>query len=201
MKLYKLTFLTFSLALIYNLSIAQTEKLNVLNEETKMTVSGTSTLHDWTSEVKTVKGSVEVGEKLLKKGKVKKGDIIHSVEIIVPVKAIISARGATMDKKTFNALKYEEHPEIKFDLKGSEVMSSTGTDFQVIAGGKLTIAGVTKDIEFPVEGKIISSDKLSFTGAYKLNMVEYEMEPPSAMFGQIETGEEVEIKFELIVVK
>ncbi|MCG8307959.1 MAG: YceI family protein [Cytophagales bacterium] len=201
MKQHNTFFLTFCFALVCNLSIAQHTKLNVLNDETKMTVSGTSTLHDWTSEVNTVNGFVEIGEKILKKGKMKSGDVIPSVSIVIPVKSIVSPRGATMDKKTYNALKSEEHPEIKFDLKNSEVSTSSGADFEVKATGKLTIAGVTKDVEFPVEGKILSSDKLSFSGAYKLNMVEYDMEPPSAMFGQIETGEEVEIKFELIVKK
>lgn len=201
MKNYRSTFLTICLVFLFILSYGQTVKLNVANEETKMTVSGTSTLHDWTSEVNTVNGYVEVGEKMLKKGKVKSGDVIPVVSIVVPVKSIISPRGATMDKKTYNALKSEEHPEISFNLKDCKVGSVNGVDFKLTASGKLTIAGVTKDVEFPVEGKIVSAEKLSFTGAYKLNMVEYKMEPPSAMFGQIETGEEVEIKFELIVLK
>ena len=71
MKINKQTFLTIAFALVYTLSIAQTVKLNVSNEETTMTVTGTSTLHDWTSEVNTVSGHVELGEKLLKKSKVK----------------------------------------------------------------------------------------------------------------------------------
>ena len=201
MKLKKIAFIAFCFVLVYEIGVGQTQKLNVLNEETTMTVSGTSTLHDWTSEVNTVNGFVEVGEKLLKKGKVKNGDVISSVSIVVPVKAIISPRGATMDKKTYAALKSEEHPEIKFSLNDSKITSVSGETFQVSVAGDLTIAGETKDVEFPVEGKIIPEDKLSFSGEYKLNMVEYNMEPPSAMFGQIETGEEVTIKFELIVIK
>lgn len=201
MKINKQTFLTIAFALVYTLSIAQTVKLNVSNEETTMTVTGTSTLHDWTSEVNTVSGHVELGEKLLKKSKVKSGDIIVAVNIVVPVKSIISPRGSTMDKKTYNALKSEEHPEIKFDLKDSKIISVNGDVFQVNAAGSLTIAGVTKEVSFPVDGKFLSADKMSFAGSYKLNMVEYNMEPPSAMYGTIETGEEVEIIFELIVVK
>jgi hypothetical protein len=56
-------------------------------------------------------------------------------------------------------------------------------------------------VEFPVSGKQLSEDRLSFKGAYKLNMKDYDMTPPSAMFGQIVTGEEVEIRFELVVNK
>ena len=116
MKNHKSIFLAVCLAFIYTLSFGQTVKLNVSNEETKMTVSGTSTLHDWTSEVNTVNGYVEIGNKILKKGKVKSGDVLPAVSIVVPVKSIISPRGATMDKKTYNALKSEENPEIEFDI-------------------------------------------------------------------------------------
>ena len=201
MKIRSALFLIISLVFFYGASEAQTVKLNVNNEETTITVSGTSTLHDWTSEVKTVNGYVEVNEKMIDKQKIKKGEEIPLVEIIVPVKAIISPRGATMDKKTYNALKSEEHPEISFKLENCKIGDISGTDFELSATGDLTIAGVTKKVDFPVTGKMISSEKMSFAGAYKLNMVEYEMEPPSAMFGQIETGEEVEIKFELVVAK
>lgn len=201
MRIYKQTFLTITLAVVYTLGVAQSVKLNVLNEETTMTVSGTSTLHDWTSEVNTVTGFVEVGEKLLKKGKVKNGDVITAVNIVVPVKSIISPRGSTMDKKTYNALKSEENPEIIFELKDSKISAVDGETFKVNAEGSLSMAGVTKKVNFPVVGKFLSGDKMNFTGSYKLNMVEYDMEPPSAMYGTIETGEEVEIKFELIVAK
>ena len=201
MKVYKSIFYTCCLVIFYSEGIAQTVKLNVSNEETTMTVSGTSTLHDWTSEVKTVNGFVEVGEKMISKQKIKKGEVIPLVNIIVPVTAIISPRGATMDKKTYNALKSEEHPEIKFNLENCKIGDINGSEFQLNASGDLTVAGVTKHVEFPVSGNIISGEKMSFSGAYKLNMLEYNMEPPSAMFGQIETGEDVEIKFELTVVK
>jgi polyisoprenoid-binding protein YceI len=200
MKKYLTSLSVLSLVLVYVGSIAQTVKYNV-SEETTMTVSGTSTLHDWTSEVNEVKGFVEVDEKFAANGKIKKGEKIDLVNINVPVKSIISPRGATMDKKTYAALKSEENPEIIFALKDSKVGSVNGELFDVEATGDLTVAGVTKKVEFPVEGKLLEEGKMSFSGSYNLNMVEYEMEPPSAMFGQIVTGEEVEIKFELIVNK
>lgn len=199
MKMSRIFFVA-CLMFVYTLSVAQTVKLNV-TEETVMTITGSSTLHDWTSEVNTVNGSVEVGAKMLKKGNAKKGDDIASVSIVVPVISIISPRGSTMDKKTYNALKYEEHPEITFELNDNKISSIIGDTLNINASGNLTIAGKTKAVEFPVKAKIISSDKMSFKGAYKLNMVDYDMEPPSAMFGQIVTGEEVEIKFTLIVSK
>lgn len=200
MKISKFFFIMICTAFVFTGGIAQNVKYNV-TDSTKMTVSGTSTLHDWTSTVTQVNGFVEISEKIANKGKVKKGDDIGAVEIVVPVDSIISPRGATMDKKTYKALKSEEHPEITFKMDDNKVVSVSSNAFNVSANGSLTIAGVTKDVEFPVEGKFQGSNELVFTGAYKLNMTEYDMEPPSAMFGQIETGEEVEIKFKLVVSK
>ncbi|MCK5700661.1 MAG: YceI family protein, partial [Cyclobacteriaceae bacterium] len=147
----RIIFLSFCLAFVYTIGISQTVKLNV-TEETTMTVSGTSTLHDWTSEVKTVTGTVEVGKKMISKGKAKKGDAINIVRIVVLVKSIISARGATMDKKTYAALKSDEHPEIIFELNDNEVSTVSGDTFSVNARGDLTIAGIKHQVEFPVEG-------------------------------------------------
>jgi len=197
MKEIKIYVLGFLILLAYQAGYTQSVKYSV-SDETKMTVSGTSTLHDWTSEVNEVKGYVEVDENFAGDGKVNVDDVVKLVNISVPVKSIISPRGATMDKKTYNALKSEEHPEIIFALKDNKVSSVDGEGFTVEAAGDLTIAGVTKQVSFPVHGKI-SGDKMNFEGAYKLNMIEYEMEPPTAMFGQIVTGEEVEIKFDLVV--
>jgi hypothetical protein len=180
--------------------VAQTVKYEV-SEETTMTISGTSTLHDWTSEVTEVKGFVEMDEGFAKKSGKPGADAVKIVHIVVPVKSIISPRGATMDKKTYAALKSTEHPEIVFLLKENQITNASAGAFHVDAKGALSIAGVTKEVEFPVEGKLMTDGTLGFTGSYKLNMVEYDMEPPSAMFGQIETGEEVEIKFELVVKK
>ena len=197
MKIYLLSLL---MIIISCYSFGQAVRYN-MTDSTKMTVTGTSTLHDWTSNVTEVKGFVEVDEKFGKGGKVKKGEEVAMVSIQVPVKSIISPRGATMDKKTYDALKSEQHPEIIFTLKNSPVSFVEGEDFTINAKGDLTIAGVTKKVEFPVSGKQLSPERLSFQGAYKLNMKDYDMIPPSAMFGQIVTGEEVEIRFEIVVNK
>jgi len=176
---------------------AQTAKYDVAPEST-MSVIGTSTLHDWTSTVTKVTGYMELDQKIASKGALKKGDEIFAVKIIVPAKSIISARGATMDKKTYDALKAEQFPDIIFEFNKVKVAEVVDGKIDVTAKGNLTIAGKTNIVEIPVVGKVNSATQMVFSGSYKLNMKNYDMEPPSAMFGQIVTGEEIEIKFELI---
>jgi hypothetical protein len=65
--------------------------------------------------------------------------------------------------------------------------------------GNLTAAGFTKEINVPLEVQKLESGQLKVIGSYPLDMVEYEIEPPSAMFGQLKTGKDVTIDFELLM--
>jgi polyisoprenoid-binding protein YceI len=147
MKELKISVLGLLILVSSQVGFTQSVKYSV-SEETNMTVSGTSTLHDWTSEVNEVKGFVEVDENFAGDGKISVDEVVNLVSINVPVKSIISPRGATMDKKTYNALKSEQYPEIIFLLKDSKVSSVNGDGFTIDATGDLTIAGVTKHVSF-----------------------------------------------------
>ena len=194
--LYTSAFSLLFSALFAFVSQAQVNTLNLQNEESKMTIEGTSTLHDWTSEVNEMSGSIVLNNDFINQPE--EGKFLENVEFKAKVESIESGRGSTMDKRTYNALKYEEHPEIIFKLDQAEVIEVTGSSFQLNTKGNLTIAGETKPIELNVEGKKMANDKFQFQGSKKINMTEYNVEPPTAMFGQIVTGEEVTIQFDLI---
>ncbi|MGF1636435.1 MAG: YceI family protein [Cyclobacteriaceae bacterium] len=170
-------------------------------EDSKMTIDGTSTIHSWTSKVNTINGSLMLDDKVAKKDNFKKGDKVQQVNISIPVTSIESPRGAAMDQKTYNALKSEEHPNITFELGDNKITSVSGDTFEMEAKGNLKIAGKSQAIVLQVKGARNSASKVSFVGSYTLNMKDYDIEPPSAMFGQIVTGEEVTINFDLIVSK
>lgn len=180
-------------------TVAQRVRMDV-HPDTKMSISGTSTIHSWTSEVKECMGQIEMEEAYYKNG-FKPGDRIRSVILTVPVKSIVSPRGAAMDKKTFEALKEDRFPQIRFTLIDNTVREVNGQVFVIEASGNLEIAGVKRTVTLTVNGKPDGNNRYQFTGSKKLNMREFDMEPPTAMFGQIVTGEEVEIIFTLIATK
>lgn len=202
MNTVKIKTITMSTALLFLslMSNAQTVHYKI-GDNTKITVSGTSTLHDWESDVTKYEGSADIENNLASSEKIKKNDKIKSFEIKIQVDGIISGRGETMDSRTFKALKYEEHPNITFTLSDSDIKNVDGAKFTLLARGDLEIAGQTKAIEMTIAGERLSPDKFKFNGSYKLNMKDYGVEPPTAMFGQIVCGEEVEIKFDLELVK
>ncbi|MGK7392978.1 MAG: YceI family protein [Candidatus Cyclobacteriaceae bacterium M3_2C_046] len=175
---------------------AQDVTLNV-TDQSEMFIEGTSTLHDWKSEVKEVKGMVVIPKSMLKK--VKAGDKLAEVEVRMTVKSIESGRGGVMDKRTWGALKAEENPEVIFKLNEAEVAEVKDKhNFILKTAGDLTIAGVTKPIEMEISATKMDDGSYKFSGNKKFKMTEYEIDPPTAMFGQIETGDEVNIVFDII---
>lgn len=153
---------------------------------TKMTVDGTSSLHDWTSDVTKVEW---VGSFLVSENKVKE---VKNVQVKIAVTSIQSTKGKIMDNKTYEAFKYEKNPTIIYKLNTISI-----TDAALKANGTLTMAGTTKAIEMSVTAKVLANGDIQLTGSQKLNMRDYKMEPPTAMMGTIKVGEMVTVKFDL----
>jgi polyisoprenoid-binding protein YceI len=63
--------------------------------------------------------------------------------------------------------------------------------------GKLTVAGVTKDIDLVAKAKVNADKSINVKGSKKINMRDWDIDPPSFMMGAVKTGEEVTISFDL----
>lgn len=150
----------------------------------KITVAGTSTMHDW----KMVSEDLKVQASLPAEGQ------IEELELTVPVATLKSGKGG-MDDNAYKALKAREFPMISFQLKEAQTLSASNVE----AVGQLTIAGVSREIKATGKIETLAGGDVKITGTYKLNMTDYKVEPPSFMFGSVSTGEEVTITYELIL--
>ncbi len=158
---------------------------NVEPDKASMTVSGTSSLHDWESTVEDFSHTASItveGNKLSK---------INQLEFTVIVKSIKSGKGG-MDKKTYEALREADYPTISYILisaipKSGNIVSSTG---------ELTIAGKKRQIDMEVNYEIYPGI-IEFRGELTLKMSDYEISPPTALMGTIKTGDEVTIRFSI----
>ena len=157
------------------------------SEKSTMSVFGTSSLHDWESTVKKIKGNGSIT--------VENSEItnIKNLVIIIPVKSIKSGKGK-MDSNTYNALKEKEYHNIEYSLS-SIIKKSSGS---LSSKGKLTIGGETKTIDMDVKYKI-SSTSITFSGEINFKMSNYNIEPPTAMMGTIKTGDEVTISYNVVL--
>jgi len=154
----------------------------------KVTIDGTSSLHDWTSDATKLewKGTVLVEGNKLKEAK--------DVTVSIPVKSIKSTKGKTMDEKTYEAFKSDKNPAIIYKL--TQITESGGT---LKAVGTLTMAGATKSLTMDVTAKVLAGGDVQFTGKQKLNMKDFKMDPPTAMMGTIKVGPDVTVNFDLTV--
>jgi polyisoprenoid-binding protein YceI len=184
------TKLVFFLALIAFASQAQTSKLKSFT----FTVSGTSTLHEWKSNV------TKVEWKGLASADAAKVLTLQNVEVTIPVKGIISEHGRMMDNKTYEAFNSDKNPNITFKMK-SFTQKVVNGDLLLAVEGNLTMNGVTNMIMLSITGKVLANGDITFSGSRSLKMADYKMEQPTAMMGTIKVGDEVTVKFDLTIAK
>jgi polyisoprenoid-binding protein YceI len=170
----------------------------ILDESSTMVITGTSTIHDWEADVEEFNLSVSLNPGLPDQQNPKAS--VSSLALTVPVQSIESGKGS-MNRKIYGALQEEEHPEIMFNLTSAERADTvqSAESFSLGLKGNLNVAGTVKEISFPVKGTRVGENGYRFEGSYGLNMKDYDIDPPSAIFGTIKSGEEVEIKFNVLL--
>lgn len=105
---------------------------SVTGKSFKVSVNGTSPMHDWTmtSTSAIFTGTVN-------------GNTITNVKFVMASKNLKSEKGKMMDNKAHKALKADANPNITFTAASLPLGKSN-------VAGKLNIAGVTKNINLTV---------------------------------------------------
>ncbi len=179
----KKAFLTLFLVSTTLTGFAQTTY--TLSDTSTMTIDGSSSLHDWTVTANTLEGTVA-----------ENGESVTAVDFSVAVADILSDRAAAMDNKMHDALKKEEHPKVTFMVKNVNANMGENQELK----GKLTIAGVENEVGVPAT-ITQKNGELHIAGERKIALKDYNIEPPTAMFGSIVVGDDVTVKFNLIFTK
>jgi hypothetical protein len=120
---------------------------------------------------------------------------LSSVSVTIPAKKVVSRKSVIMDRLTHNAFKANQNPDITYELTSAEV--GEGGVLKTI--GNLTLAGVTKEIEMDVTLDNVGDGSAHFVGSYGFNMTEFEIEPPTALFGRFRVQDPVVVHFDLVV--
>lgn len=168
---------------------AQTTEYMV-DPESEMHVDGTSNqTPEWRVYATQIDGTLSMNEE----GRV------DSVRLVIPSKMMKSRKSPIMDRGMHGALKANEHAEIVYELVSVSDFTMTGDNtFALNSTGNLTIAEVTKEIVISIEGTTQEDGRVHFSGSHSLLMSDYNLKPPSLMFGAYRTGDELTVTFELI---
>jgi polyisoprenoid-binding protein YceI len=97
------------------------------------------------------------------------------------------------------AIDATKHAAITFTLKGYDVAAAPGAPTKGTLRGELTIKGVTKAVELPVEFAGEGAKGLRVKGKYELNMKDFGVEPPKLMMGTMKVREMVTVGFDLLL--
>ncbi|HMG81740.1 MAG TPA: YceI family protein [Ferruginibacter sp.] len=175
---------------IFCISATTSKNTYTLSKDFTVTINGTSNLHSWNEKVTTVSGDGIINWE-------DNGNFeVFAINIKMDVHSIQSDMGSAMNNKTYKALKADANPEIIFELKIPVASIQTKSNGNTIAAkGNLTIAGVTKAVDMQVKVLMEEKGKLTVEGAQIIKMSDYNIDPPTALFGTLKTGNEITINF------
>lgn len=176
------------LTLLFIATVAIADRYSTTNGSL-IRIEGTSSLHEWKMEGTTVNGHVSTPP--LEQWQ--NGTAATDVSVEIPVKSVRSEH-PKMDKLMAEALKAEKNPMIRYAMT-KVALAKEGTPFMLDTTGKLTIAGVTRDVNMRVTGTRDANGAYVLTGQAPIRMSDYGIKPPTAMLGAIKTGNDVKVTF------
>ena len=150
---------------------------NITGKSVKISVDGTSPMHNWTMTSNSGTFSAAVN-----------GNVINSIKFSTGAKNLKSTKGKMMDNKAHDALKASKNPTIYF--AASSINIGKGT-----VNGKLAIAGVTKNVSFPVT-VVKKGNAYVIEGTEGVKLSQYGMERPGFM--GMKAGDDVTVKVTIV---
>lgn len=167
--------------------------------DSKLSVDGTSNLHAWSCKATSVEASLLVDPAYAKSESTVLQQQIKRVDVKVPVANLKCGHGK-MDDNMYKALKAQDAPQIHYILGSFEVVPGAARDeFTLKTVGTLTVAGVNNTVKMDVSAHRLADGSLRAEGQLPILMTDYGIKPPTAIFGTLKTGNQVTVKFDLIV--
>lgn len=165
-----------------------------LDPVSKISIEGTSTRSDWTVHAEDLNGTFDIT------GNDASAAAVQSGQLTITSANIKSGKSTIMDRLMHDALMVDEHPEITYELTSAEPEgnASSGGSFSLNTTGRLTLTGTTNEVRIEVVGTPLFDGKIRFTGSHPMKMSDYGMTPPTAMFGQLRTRDDITVHFDLV---
>jgi len=181
------------------LHTAATAQTTYTGNSVDLVVSGTSTLHDW--DMKSAKANCTAVFTLNAANQL---TALTALNFSTPVNSLKSDHTA-MDNNAYKALKTDKNPAITYTMNTASVTpADAGTGASAGAAtvkvtGHLTIAGAGRDEEIVATVKPNADNSITVTGSKKISMKDFNMQPPTFMLGTIKTGNDIVLKFTMIL--
>ena len=160
--------------------------LTIASQKSSIVINGSSNLHDWKSTTSEIKGHLVLDD----------NSQPSALSVEIPVKSIKSGE-KLMDSKTYETLKADKNPIIRFKMTEVSGFQKNGNDINMVVSGNLSIGGTTKKVSLKVAGKSNGVGTYNFNGNIALKMSEFGMKPPTALLGTLKVGDQVKLVFDV----
>ena len=168
----------------------------LIQPDSKVWVTGDSTVRGFTCLAQDVQGSVEPGSNGGMLDVNQLGGSVGAVELRVPVMELDCGNG-TMDGHMQKALKASDHKTIVFRLKGYDASAPTTGKSTLTLRGTLAIAGAEQPVAIQAVASQEPDGTLRVEGAQQITMSEWGIKPPSLMLGTMKVRDQVTVNFDI----
>lgn len=165
--------------------------------ESRLWVDGTSSVRAFTCRAGTVNADVATSVEHAVQALLTGENAVKSLTFSVPAAKLDCGNG-TMNGHMLKAIKAKEHATIAFQLE-SYTITTGGETLSVTLRGTLALGGATRPITMNAALAPSPAGALRVSGVYELNMKDYDLTPPSLMFGTLKVGEMVKVNFDLVL--
>lgn len=159
-------------------------QLQLNTEKSTLKIIGTSSLHDWEMVVEKFDATGEISETQ-----------IQNLEVQIEAKSMKSGK-SIMDNKAYDAVQADDYSIIRFSAK---TLTIEGT--KILGVGELEIAEKRNEVTFSADIIHNESAEMRLQGELPLKMTDFNIDPPTAMFGTLKTGDEVVISYDIFITK
>jgi polyisoprenoid-binding protein YceI len=182
---FRIMYAMVAFILVVQVNVLAQERF-VVAEQSKMVIKGTSSIHDWETNVTEINGS---GVFALNSNSV---ESVNNFQMSIPVKSLESGKKG-LDNKVYEALKANKSPKIEFQFRDANQI----TPGKITVNGKMTIAGKSKDVQLTSDYKVEKGNVI-VNGSHSMKMTEFDVDPPTAMLGTVRAGDQIQIEYNLV---
>lgn len=184
----------------------------------RLVLAGSSNVKDWRCTGRTIEVVAEVAAPLAKINEVidriEDGAIgpymsnpaalqfpPPELELSIPVKSL-RCGNAQMERDMFEALKADRFDAIRFRfsaIRGAVTHDIDQHSFHATIAGVLALAGTRRELSVEVTVQRLGRDRFRLSASLPLRMTDFNVTPPTALFGMVKARNELVVRFELVL--
>lgn len=185
-----------TLMLITGVSVAQDITYHA-EESPEIIIDGDSNIHDWEAFVTQMDATLVLQNVEEVTAENLTPETFKSLSITIPVEDGIDAESGGLRKNIHKNMEADDYPNVTFELVSVKDITPQNGSLLITADGVVTAHDTDHNVELQVTATINDDGSISFSGEQDLLMTDFDIDPPTAVFGTIRAKDEIVIKFDV----